>query len=307
MTVQVPGSLESFVEEYKRYQRHVRGLRESTLSGYGRIQRSFLRTALGQDPIDPGQLCCTDVMTFITSMSGRWSPRSMKTVRAALRSLLRFLRTEGLCDERLERAAPAPAHWRLSGLPRHLTDEQLAQVLASLDVSTPCGPRNRAIVLCLATLGLRPGEVADLRLDDIDWRAGTVQIRARKTRRGSVLPLPHEAGRTTAEYLCRHRPKTAQRRVFVQHVGRRRGEPITGNAVSAVVVAALRRAGVESPISGAYVLRHTVASRMVRHGASLKEVADLLGHRCLDTTAIYAKLNLPALREVALPWPELVR
>jgi len=307
MTVNRLWTLDGLVEVYRQHQQRTRGLRERTLLGYERLVRPFLRGALGDDPIDPTQLRPADVTTFIASMAMRYSPRSMKAVRTALRSLFRFLRFEGLCDGRLESAVPAIARWRLAELPRHLDDEQVAQVLSSLDTSTPYGHRNRAIVLCLSTLGVRPGEIAALRLDDIDWLSGTLQIRARKNRRGAVLPLPREAGRAIADYLCRERPATAERFVFVQHRGSRRGESITSNAVTEVVVAALRRAGIESPLAGAYVFRHTVASRLVRRGASLKEVADFLGHRSLDTTAIYAKLDLPALREVALPWPEVAR
>jgi site-specific recombinase XerD len=229
----------------------------------------------------------------------------MKTVRTALRSFFRFLRVEGLADERLEAAIPTVAYWRLSTLPRCLRDDQLEQVLASWDATTPCGHRDRAIVVCLATLGLRPGEVADLCLEDLDWRAGTIHLRTRKTRRGAVLPLPREAGRAIVAYLRHERPTTDERRVFVQHLGSRRGTPISSTAVSEVVARALRRAHVDAPRAGAYLFRHTLASRLVRKGASLKEVADFLGHRSLDTTTIYAKLDLPALREVALPWPEV--
>lgn len=170
----------------------------------------------------------------------------------------------------------------------------------------PCGLRDRAIVLCLSTLGLRPSEVADLRLEDLDWRGATIQLRARKTRRGALLPLPREAGRAIVAYLRGERPATDERRVFVQHLGSHRGKPISSTAVSEAAVRMLRRAGVMSPLAGAYVFRHTVASRMVRRGASLKEVADFLGHQSLDTAMIYAKLDLPALRQVALPWPEVV-
>jgi integrase len=161
-------------------------------------------------------------------------------------------------------------------------------------------------VLCLASLGLRPGELAELRLDDIDWRRGTIRLGTRKTRRGSVLPLPREAGRSIATYLRTERPRTTERRVFLQHLGCRRGAPLSSNTVSSVAMRAFHRAGVESPLGGAYVFRHTVASRLVTRGAPLKEVADFLGHQCLDTTAIYAKLDLPSLREVALAWPRVL-
>lgn len=299
-------SLDALVEAYEQHQRRTRGLREQTLCGYERLVRLFVRAALGEDPIDPARLSNADVVGFVAAMRGRFSPRSMKAVRTALRSFFRFLRVEGLCEARLEAAIPTVAGWRLATLPRCLGDEQLAQLLASLDGSMPCGLRDRAIVLLLASLGLRPGEVAALRLEDIDWRAGAVLLRERKTRRGAVVPLPREAGLAIVAYLREERPVTEERRVFVQQLGARRGLPLTSNAVSGVVVRALRRAGVEAPLAGAYVFRHTVASRMVRRGASLKEVADLLGHRALDTTAIYAKLDLQALRAVALPWPEEV-
>jgi len=231
----------------------------------------------------------------------------MRTVRTALGSFFRYLRVEALCDQPLEAALPAVAHWRLSTLPRCLTEEQLEQVVVSLDGAGPCGLRTRAIVLCLATLGLRPGEVANLGLDDIDWRGGTVHVRARKTRRGTVLPLPREAGSALAAYLREERPVTDERHVFVQHRQPRRGQPMSANAISEAVACALRRAQVDAPMRGAYVFRHTVASRMLRRGASLKEIADVLGHAHLDSAAVYAKVDLPALREVAQPWPEVSR
>ncbi|MHC4709892.1 MAG: tyrosine-type recombinase/integrase [Planctomycetota bacterium] len=300
-------TLDALIGAYKQHLRRTRGLREQTLHGYERLVRLFVRSALGADPIDPTRFSPCDVIEFIASLRDRYSPRSMKAVGTALRSFFRFLRAEGLCDERLEAAMPAVAHWRLSTLPRYLSDEEFERVLSSFDLATPFGHRDRAIVLCLSTLGLRPGEVANLRLDDIDWRSGTIHLRTRKTGRGAVLPLPREAGRAIVAYVRGERPQTAERRVFIQHRGSRRGRAISSNAVSAVAVRALRRAGVEAPLAGAYVFRHTVACRLVRRGSSLKEVADFLGHRCLDTATVYAKLDLPALRDVALPWPEVIR
>jgi site-specific recombinase XerD len=305
MIVDAGSTLEAVVEAYTQHSRRIRGLRDRTLRSYAGVSRLFVRATLGDDPVDPRRLNPADVMTFVASLEGRFSPRSMKTVRTALRSFLRFLRFEGVCDERLEAAIPTVAYWRRATLPRCLRDDQLSQVLASFDVSTPCGRRDRAIVVCLATLGLRPSEVAALCLEDLDWRAATVRLRTRKTRRGAVLPLPREAGRALVAYLRQARPMTNERCVFVQHVGPRRGRPISSTAVSEVVARALRRAKVDAPVARAYVFRHTVASRLVQRGASLKEVADFLGHCSLDTTTIYAKLDLPSLRRVALPWPEV--
>jgi site-specific recombinase XerD len=306
MTIDQPLTLDVILERYKQHQRRVRGLREVTLHGYEPFMRAFLRFALGQDPLDPTVLATADVVKFVASLEGRYSARSMKAVRTALRSLLRFLRATGYCDERLELAIPAVAHWRMATLPRCLTEQQLKQVIAAFDPTSACGRRDRAILLCLASLGLRPGEVAELHLEDIDWRRGTIRLRTRKTRRGAMLPLPRQAGRSIAIYLRTDRPSTAERRVFLQHFGCRRGTPLSGNTVSSVAMRALHRAGVESSLGGAYVFRHTVASRLVTRGAHLKEVADFLGHQSLDTTAIYAKLDLPALREVALPWPRVL-
>jgi integrase/recombinase XerD len=161
------------------------------------------------------------------------------------------------------------------------------------------------MLLCLSGLGLRPCEVADLRLDDIDWHAGTLQVRAHKTRRDAALPLPRDVGGAIVAYLRAGRPRTSERRVFVQHRRAARGAALGRLAVTHAVARALRRADVQAPMFGAYVLRHTFASRLVRQKASIKEVADYLGHRSLETTAIYAKLDLTALREVVLPWPEV--
>ena len=306
MSTQDPWRLDALIESYLQHQQRTRGLREPTLYTYQRFIRLFIQVSLGDDPVDPSQLRSADVVTFFASLRERFSPRSMKTVRTALRSFFRFLRLEALCEESLEVAIPAVAHWRLSTLPRHLGDEQLARVLASFDTDNPLCCRDRAIVLCLSTLGLRPGEVAALRLEHIDWRAGTLTVTTRKTGRAATLPLPREAGRALVAYLRRERPVTPERRVFVKGLGPHRGEPISSNAISAVAVRALQRAQIKPPLAGAYIFRHTVASRLVQQGASLKEVADFLGHRSLDTTTIYTKLDLPALHEVALPWPEVL-
>ena len=284
-------TLDDLIEAYTQHQRRTRGLRPQTLRGRARLVRMLVRAALGADPVDPAGLAPADVVTFITSLRGRFSPGSMRTVRSTLRSFFRFLRFEGFCGNELETALPTVAHWRLATLPRSLTEQQVQQVLGSFDTPTPCRRRDHAIVQCLSTLGLRPGEVADLRLDDIDWRGGTIEVRTRKNRRGAMLPLPRAVGQTLVDYLSGERPATDERRVFVQHLGTRCGKPISSTAVSGVVARALRRAAVDAPLAGAYVFRHTVASRMVQQGASLKEVADVLGHRSLDTTTIYAKLS----------------
>ena len=181
MTVHGSWTVDRLVEAYAHHERRTRGLRPQTLRNRAWFARTLVRAALGTDPIDPSRLTPADVVAFITSLRHRFSPGSMRTVRSSLRSFFRFLRAEGFCGDVLEAALPTVARWRLATLPRSLTEQQVEQVLASFDASTPCGRRDQAIVQCLSTLGLRPGEVADLCLDDIDWRGGTLQIRARRT------------------------------------------------------------------------------------------------------------------------------
>ncbi len=225
MTVYTSCSLDTLIKAYKRHQRCVKGLRDETVHGYERLVRLFVRASLGDDPIGPQRLRPPDVTAFVTSMRGRFSPHSMKTVRAALRSFLSFLRMEGLCDQGLEAAIPTVAYWRLSTLPRCLNEEQLRQVLTSLSLRTPCAFRDRAIVWCLSTLGLRPGEVAALHLDNVDWRQGTIRLRTRKT--GQQCHPSSSARRRPRDRRlpAPERPRTDERRLFVQHLGPDRGAP----------------------------------------------------------------------------------
>lgn len=305
MVVHTSWALDALIAEYGQYVRRTRGLRQRTFDLQVVYLRRFLCGALGSDPIDVRRLDPADVLGFMLRCTEGLRPRTIGSAAAALRSFFRFLRAQGLCDARLEAAVPSVAQRRLESLPLGLSDEDLARLLrTAASGSGPCALRDRAVVVTLAGLGLRPCELADLRLDEIDWRAGVVQVGAHKTRRDGVLPLPRDVGAAIVAYLRTERPQTDQRRVFVHHGARRRGAPLRSADVSGIVAEALERAGIVAPIRGAYLLRHTLASRMVRHGTSLKEVADFMGHRSLDTTTIYAKLDLPALREVALPWPE---
>jgi site-specific recombinase XerD len=221
---------------------------------------------------------------------------------SALRSFFRFLRAEGLRGDRLEDAVPMVPH-RPARLVRHLDSIRFEQLIASLDSFSPRGRRDRAIILCMARLGLRASEVVQLRLEDLDWRNSTVRIRARKTGHGALLPLPGEVGAALAGYLQHTRPDTRARQVFVLH-RQRVGAPISSSIVGRAVDNALRHAGIDAPMRGANLLRHSLATDLLDHGASLTEIADLFGHSSLATTRIYAAVDVAALREVALPWPQ---
>jgi integrase/recombinase XerD len=192
---------------------------------------------------------------------------------------------------------------RPAGLVRHLDPGRFGQLIASLDCSSPRGLRDRAIILCMARLGLRASEVVELRLEDLDWRNAVVRVRARTTGHGALLPLTAQVGTALAGYLQHGRPDTPVRQVFVLH-RLRAGAPISSSIVGRAVGSALRRAAIDAPIRGANLLRHSLATDLPGHGASLPEIADLLGHSSLATTRIYASVDVAALREVALPWPQ---
>ena len=296
-------TIDSLVGAYDEYLHSVRGAQPETRRAYSRDVRQFLEAVFDdRRSVAPAAITAADVALFIEERSRRLRPGSMKMVAAGLRGFFRFLALLGDGDPRLAGAVPTVARWRLSTLPKFLDRESEAQLLASFDLATTIGRRDRAIVLCLSALGLRACELADLRLDDIDWRAGSLRLRCRKLRRGHVLPLPHDVGLALVAYVLDDRPQTDERRVFLTHCGAR---ALCARAIRDVVRAALRRADIEGLASmGSHILRHTLATRMIRGGASIVEIADVLGHRSLDTTAIYAKVDLPALTRVALPWPE---
>jgi len=301
-------TVDLLVESLVQHQKRTRGTCAHSLRQLSRDLNDFLRFALGPDPITPDQLTARHVNEFITARAAHFKPRTVKVTATSLRWLFRFLRLEGISTARaLEEAVPTVAQWRLSGLPRGLEDRDLARLLDSLDGSTAIGLRDRAIIILLASLGLRAGELADLQLEDLDWRAGTVSIRRRKAGHGALLPLPPDAGQAIVAYLQQGRPKTADRHVFVVQKGLqdRIGAGFSGAVVAGIVQRALLRAGVVVPCCGAHALRHSLATRMVQHGARLDEIANVLGHRSLESTAIYAKVDLPMLREVPLPWPEV--
>ena len=185
-----------------------------------------------------------------------------------------------------------------------MTEEQLDTFLSSFDRSTTTGRRNYAMAMLMGTLGLRASEVAVLQLDDINWRDSSMRIASPKSRRANVLPLPVCVGQAIADYLRHGRPATADRHVFVRHVAPK-DIPLNGPLICKMATSAYRRCGFDPRWHGTHILRHTAATNMHQRGATLKEVADLLGHRSIETFAVYAKVNLPALVAVALPWPEV--
>lgn len=295
----------SLIDAFQSHIARTRGTHPVVQQNYARYVGMYLDGVIGRRPPVPRRLAPSDAITFIDGLARRYRPSTVQVAVTGLRAFHRFLRATGLRHDRLEDAVPSVPRPRLAGLPRHLDEKTLRRFLRSLRTDTPCALRDRAMVLCIARLGLRAGEVARIALADIDWRAGILSIRTRKTGRGARLPLPADVARALATYLRRGRPRTNARSVFVLH-HIRSGAPAESRTVVDAVVEAMERAHLATPSRGPYLLRHTLATHLIRSGASLKEIADLLGHRSIATTQIYAKLDVDALRAVALPWPEVV-
>jgi integrase/recombinase XerD len=289
--------VERLLERYHRYLIVERGLAASTARGYACEVRPFLAARAGGHGLDLDGLRAGDVTAFIV---GRCRQRRGRELVTALRSLLGFLHVEGLVGGGLVTAVPSVASWTLAGVPQVLEPGQVRRLLASCDRGTVAGPRDFAILTVLARLGLRAGEAAARRLDDIDWRAGEIAVRNGKRGRRETLPLPVDVGEALADYLRHARPANADTRcVFVRVLAPSRG--LTSSGVADVVAAACRRCGLGR--IGAHRLRHTAATETLRAGAPLAEVGQLLRHRLPRTTAIYAKVNREALRGLARPWP----
>lgn len=293
-------AVDVLLERYRAYLMTERGLAVVTTVVYADMVRPFVASRLETDGrLDLAGLAPSDVLAFVLAEAERRPRRSAKLLVTALRSLLRFLHVEGLTARPLAPVVPSVAAWRLSGLPRSLDPEQVQALLASCSRQTLVGRRDFAILLMLVRLGMRRGEVAALQLDDIDWRAGELLVRG-KGSRVERLPLPVDVGEALADYLRHGRPEDAEgREVFVRVKAPPRA--LTPPGVSQVVVGAARRAGLGQ--IGAHRLRHTAATELLRAGAPLVEIGQLLRHRAELTTAIYAKVDRDRLRELARPWP----
>ena len=287
--------VDELIERYRRFMLVERSLALDTVVNYAQALTPFLAEHADR-PLD--DLGAGDVSRFMTRQCRRLSPRGLERLATSLRSFFGFALTEGLITAPLANAVPSAARWSVAGLPRGLTPAEVKALLANCDRATPTGRRDYAILVLLVRLGLRAAEVAALRLDDIDWRAGEIVVRG-KGHTEERLPLPSDVGTAIAAYLQHGRPRRPEREVFLRVLAPiRRLDP---QSVSDRVRVAAERAGVGS--FGAHRLRHTAGTEMLRGGASLTEVAQVLRHRRVATTAIYAKVDHRALRTLAMPWP----
>jgi len=288
----------SLVERFRRWTSAHRGVTMRTLDHYEYDLRPFL-AKLGDDP---ARYDVAGVRDFLLEHLRDRGRGQAKQTLSAVRALLRFLAAEGHCHPDFAAALPRVPQWRLSALPRYLEPEVVERVIASCDLTTPRGLRDRAVLLLLSRLGLRAGDIVAMRLVDLDWEAGALRV-CGKGRREAALPLTQEMGDALLAYLERGRERVALESVFLgAHPPFR---PFHSSvAVSAIVRSALRRAGVhDAPSRGAHLLRHSAATAMLRAGGTLESIAMVLRHRSTLTTAHYAKVDVRMLLEVVQPWP----
>jgi len=300
----IPAPTGHIAEELRRYDEHMchaRGLATGTRSGYLRIVQRFLRHKFAERPVVIAELKPADVRQFITAQLELVDTiPNASAVSSALRAYLRY-RT--ICGDEvlgLLGVISSPANWSLASLPRTLSPLEVDRLLDSFHASLPSPKRGYAIVRCALDLGLRGSEIANLQLSNIDWEVGTIVLKRTKSRRQDVLPLPPATGKALADYVQYERPKTSNTAVFVRTLAPR-DLPIGVDAIRRVIHDAFGRIGLTH--GRTHALRHTLACQLVEHGSSIKEVADVLRHRSLNTSLIYAKLDTPRLAGVALPWP----
>jgi site-specific recombinase XerD len=295
----VTNDLPALVIAFRDWLHLHRGATQPTLRLYTRGATELLH-ALGEDV---SQWNAQGVRAFLLDRASQCGTETTQKLITAVRAFLRYLIFRGEARDDLDLAVPAIAHWRLATLPRCLSASELDRLIAACDGTTPGRLRDRAIVLLLSRLGLRAGDVAQLRFADINWKAGTLQVTG-KGRRQVRLPLPQDVGDALLRYLeCRPQVDDVSR-LFLRSIAPFRPFA-SGDGVSTVVKHALRRAGIESPAKGAHLLRHTAATEMLRHGVPLDKIGLVLRHRSIDMTAYYAKVDFALLQQVAQPWPEV--
>lgn len=290
-----PALVASFREWFQRH----RGAAEPTLRQYCRGAAELLNT-LGEDL---SQWNAQQIRRFLLDRANHCGHSTVEKLITAMRAFLRYLSFRGLCRIDLDQAVPALAHWRLASLPQCLKSEEVARLIAACEGSSTRRLRDRAMILLLVRLGLRAGDVAQLRLADLEWESGTLRVLG-KGRYEVRLPLPQDAGDALLHYLeCRPGASRTDH-VFVRNIAPFKPF-VSGHCVSGVVKRALRRAGVTTAAKGAHLLRHTAATEMLRHGVPLGQIGLVLRHRSIDMTAYYAKVDITLLKQVAQPWPEV--
>jgi len=294
--------MDAIVQSYQQFLLDERGLTQGTVKGYIEVVRRFVSHRFPNGKAEIGKLCAKDIAAFVLHDTSSRSRKACQLATTALRGLLRFLFHSGHIATNLAAAVPVVACWRASELPRYLEAAEVEKLLKSCDRRRRTGRRDYAMLLLLARLGLRAGEVAHLTLDDVDWTLGELRIHG-KGNRTERLPLPEPVGEAIAIYLQKARPRCPSRHLFVHAKAPYEGFAHPPNGICSLVRRALKRTGLNPPHKGAHILRHSLATAMLSNGASLAQIGRVLRHKAVQTTEIYAKVNLKALRKLAQPWP----
>jgi integrase/recombinase XerC len=296
--------VEEELRRFDEYMNRVRGLAPQTRKQAIAVIRRLLLGQFADQAIVISAFRPDDIRKFVACQGEFYKvPASIKGIISALRGYFRYRTTLGDKVHHLVGVTSFPANWQQASLPKTLDNDEIERLLAALDYDGATARRTAAIVHCALGLGLRSCEVAQLRLDDIDWSAATITLRRTKGRRDDIMPLPEATGQAIADYLKFERPQTTNRAVFVRNVAPR-DKPVGPGLIRSSIRQAYVRAGL--PYTRSHLLRHTMASRLLAGGSSIKEVADVLRHRSLNTTLVYAKLDSKNLAAVALPWPRSV-
>jgi len=294
----------ALLARFETYLRDIRGLEAKSREELLRAARRLIGWYRQAKPHQPlARLSAKDVLAYAVHATHRDVSCSTRSAAMShLRNFLRYLQWSGVCRDNLSRHVPRVPIWRMAGIPDYLPWDDVRRVIDSVEGSDPAGKRDRALLLLVATTGMRNGELRRLEVGDIHWRAGEVHLRRTKNRRDRVVPLVAEAGSALADYLLHGRPRTLARQIFVSHRPPIRPLQVS-STVSAIVRRRLARLAIRPARAGTHLLRHSLATQLVRQARPIKEVADLLGHQAIDTTAVYVKVALPQLATVALPFP----
>jgi integrase/recombinase XerD len=293
--------IDEMENDYALYLKKERALSSRTIADYRRHVRRFLDDSFSKAALDLSALSSKSIFSHVRREAPKASRKYAKSMTTALRSFLQYARFQGYIDTDLAAAVPAVANWATISIPRAIPRDQVKKVLACCDRQTRMGQRDYAVLLILARLGLRAGEIVSMQLEDIDWNTGCLTVHGKGSNL-EQMPMPADVGKAIAVYLRKGRPKSSSRAVFLTTVGPIRGL-VGPSAISNIVSRALKRAGIDTKRKGAHQFRHGLATELLKAGASLPQIAELLRHRTVQCTKMYATVDFPSLRPLAMPWP----
>jgi integrase/recombinase XerD len=296
------GAIGSLLRDYEAHLRHACGLARITILYRQRYARDFMRAQGMRHARDLRTWSPEQVSRYVAMLGRRCKPSSGQVAASSIRSFLRFLLLRGFVARDLALSVPSFAHWRLATLPATVEQDDLKRLVAAADRASSIGKRDRAVLMCMTELGLRAVEVASITKDDVDLDAGVLRVRRPKQRDRVEVPMTRRLTSAIRSYLRRGRPACTSPALFVKHRAPV-GGPLKPIGIHSMVVRRAADSGLADRVRGTHIIRHSIATTLSNAGTPMKQIADLLGHRCIDTTTIYAKVDLASLRRVALPWP----